>query len=101
VNVNNIARWDSGSSQWSALGSGVPGGSVNALATSGSDVYVGGGFSTAGGVSANNIARWNGSQWFALGSGTNNGVSGEEADAIAIIGNNVYVGGLIDRAGGI
>ncbi|MFH0983162.1 MAG: hypothetical protein V2A79_16705, partial [Planctomycetota bacterium] len=30
-------------------------------------LYAGGGFTTAGGVSANYIAKWNGTQWSALG----------------------------------
>ncbi len=36
---------------------------------SGSDVYAGGYFTTAGGSAATNIAKWNGSTWSALGSG--------------------------------
>jgi hypothetical protein len=42
---------------------------VLALAVSGSDLYAGGEFTTAGGISAANIAKWNGSSWSALGSG--------------------------------
>jgi hypothetical protein len=42
---------------------------VFALAVSGSDVYAGGNFKTAGGGAATNIAKWNGSSWSALGSG--------------------------------
>jgi hypothetical protein len=34
------------------------------------DLVAGGDFTTAGGVAANSIARWNGSSWSALGSGT-------------------------------
>ena len=45
---------------WSVLGSGMNG-RVSALAISGSDVYAGGSFTTAGGASANNRAKWNGS----------------------------------------
>jgi hypothetical protein len=64
---------------WSALGSGV--GSV-AFAVLAMDldgdgveeVYVGGQFTTAGGMPASRIARWNGSSWSALGSGVNNSV---------------------------
>ena len=33
---------------------------VNALAASGADLYVVGPFNTAGGLSANNIAKWDG-----------------------------------------
>ena len=45
--------------------------SVYALAVSGSDLYAGGEFTTAGGSAANYIAKWNGSSWSALGSGMN------------------------------
>jgi len=39
------------------------------------DLVAGGDFTTAGGVSANRIARWNGTSWSALGSGMNGGVN--------------------------
>lgn len=35
------------------------------------DVYAGGDFTSIGGVSANRIAKWNGSSWSALGTGLN------------------------------
>jgi trimeric autotransporter adhesin len=47
-------------------------GTVYALAVSGSTLYAGGDFTTAGGIAANYIAQWNGSSWSALGSGMNN-----------------------------
>jgi hypothetical protein len=50
------------------------GGEVLALAIFNNYVMAGGFFSTAGGVSANNIARWDGTAWSALGSGTNGDV---------------------------
>jgi hypothetical protein len=62
---------------------------VFALAASGSDVYVGGEFSEAGGVDAENLAKWNGSAWSAFGSGAQYG----EVDAIAVNGSDVFVGG--------
>jgi hypothetical protein len=87
VPANYIAKWDG--SAWSALGSGMGGSypSVNALAVSGTNLYVGGGFTNAGGVPANHIAKWDGSVWSALGSGTNGG-------ALAVIGTNLYAGGV-------
>ena len=42
---------------------------------SGPALYAGGRFTTAGGLPANNIARWSGSSWSALGAGVNLGVS--------------------------
>jgi hypothetical protein len=68
---------------------------VYAIAISGSDVYVGGIFLTAGGVNANRIAKWNGTSWSALGSGLDN-----EVRAIAVSGSDVYAGGGFQDAGG-
>jgi len=75
-------------------------GFVYALAVSGSDLYVGGSFLTAGGNPANSIAKWNGSSWSALGSGV--GVDTYEGwiYALAISGSDVYAGGSFTRAGG-
>ena len=42
---------------------------VYALAVSGTTLYAGGGFTTAGGVTVNCVAKWNGSAWSALGTG--------------------------------
>ena len=46
---------------------------VDALAVSGTNLYAGGDFTTAGGVKANYIAKWDGSAWSALGSGMGGG----------------------------
>jgi hypothetical protein len=97
--ANYIAKWDGTS--WSALGSGMGGGSpvflpvVAALAVSGSHLYAGGFFKTAGGASATNIAKWNGSSWSALGSGMNNTVY-----ALAVSASDLYAGGYFTTAGG-
>ena len=42
---------------------------VYALALSGTNLYAGGYFTMAGGVVVNNMAKWDGSAWSALGSG--------------------------------
>ncbi len=77
-----VAKWDGRA--WNRLGSttvnGVNG-IVRSLASFDRDadgvaeLYVGGSFSTAGGLAANNIAAWNGVSWSALGSGSANGVN--------------------------
>jgi trimeric autotransporter adhesin len=98
ANANCIARWNGRT--WSALGSGMTGGEfsrpyVYALALRSGDLYAGGAFSTAGGVSAQNIARWNGSQWAAL-SGE---VQGYSVTALVVNNNDLYVGGQFGIAG--
>jgi hypothetical protein len=85
-------NWDS---RFSFPGSGVDNG-VDAIAVSGSDVYVGGYFTHAGGIAANRIAKWDGSVWSPLENGLNVGVS-----AIAVSGSDVYVGGDFFQAGGV
>ena len=86
-----IAKWNG--SSWSTLGSGNS--PVVALAVSGSDVYAGGSFTMAGGVTVNRIAKWNGTGWAALGSGMNNWVY-----ALAVSDSDVYAGGAFTTAGG-
>ena len=88
--------------QWSALGTGMTGGlqDVQALAVSGTDLYAGGYFTTAGGVTVNSIAKWNGSTWSALGSGVTGG-SNPVIHAIAFSGNDLYAGGIFTTAGGV
>ena len=108
-----VARWDG--SDWSALGSNGAGDgaliypfgttSVAAIVISGSDVYVGGSFLNAAGiVEADNVARWDGSDWSALGSnGAGNGALGnyDTVSALAVSGNDVYVGGYLYDVAGI
>jgi hypothetical protein len=97
--ARRIAGWNFSTREWSSPGSGIGGSSfytyVTALAVSGSDLYVGGVFSRAGGVDALNIARWDGSAWSALGEGIDN----EVLALAARPGGGVYVGGEFSRAG--
>ncbi|MCX6130156.1 MAG: hypothetical protein NTX25_13955, partial [Proteobacteria bacterium] len=38
------------------------------------NLYAGGAFTTAGGIAANRIAKWNGTSWSSLGTGMNSSV---------------------------
>ncbi len=80
VPLHGIARWDGGT--WSDVGGGVAGGplpGVFALAVFDDDgdgpnppaLYAAGWFTMAGGMPANNIARWDGTSWSPLGDGVN------------------------------
>ncbi|MFH0982498.1 MAG: hypothetical protein V2A79_13310, partial [Planctomycetota bacterium] len=104
VPANYIAKWNG--TQWSALGSGMGGTEPNVIALTvfddgtGPALYAGGWFTTAGGVPANYIAKWNGTQWSALGSGMDNAVF-----ALTVFddgtGPALYAGGGFTTAGGI
>ncbi|OAS14275.1 S-layer homology domain-containing protein [Paenibacillus oryzisoli] len=83
------------SSIWSSLGTGLSGTYARTMAVSGTDLYVGGSFTTAGGTPASHIAKWDGSQWSSLGTGLNSYVF-----AIAASGADVYAGGIFSTAGG-
>ena len=103
--ANKIAKWDG--SAWSALGSGLsrsafPGIAIcSAIAVSGNDVYAGGNFDHAGGVSAERVAKWNGTAWSPLGSGViGSGLLGAYVYAVAAHGSDIYVGGSFTNAGG-
>jgi hypothetical protein len=92
-----VARWNGGN--WLLLETrmtGPPGYfvGVTELAISGDDLYAGGSFTNAGDVAANNIAKWNGTNWSALGSGVA-GTSSVPAyvSALAVAGNDLYVRG--------
>ncbi len=79
VSASRIAKWDG--SSWSSLGSGLNS-QAKCLVAHDDDgsgphaaaLYVGGTFSTAGTTQAKGIAKWDGSTWSALGSGTTSSV---------------------------
>jgi hypothetical protein len=83
---------------WSP-GIGVPGinGIVNALVVMpNGDLVAGGQFSSAGGVAANGIARWNGASWSPLGAGVSGAVN-----ALTVRPNgDLIAGGDFISAGG-
>ncbi|HAB18861.1 MAG TPA: hypothetical protein DCE44_20770, partial [Verrucomicrobiales bacterium] len=111
VVANRIAKWNG--SSWSALGSGIAASDVIinsplapvvlALALSGNDLYAGGVFKNAGGTTATNIARWDGTNWAALGSGVGGDFPGAPAavKALTVAGGDLYAGGEFTKAGGL
>ena len=103
VSANYVARFNTQTNTWSTLGSGNGvNNTVRALAVVGNEVYVGGYFTSAGGVVAYRVARFNTltNTWSSLGTGSSNGVN-NEVRALAVVGNEVFVGGYFTSAGGV
>ena len=99
VEANRIAKWNG--DHWSALGSGITGGTqskVNTIAIDNeNNIYVAGQFTTAGSISANNIAKWDGTEWTALGTGLNSSTL-----ALALNNDgNLFAAGLFTMAGNV
>jgi len=78
MSAKYIAKWNS-ITGWASLGYGANNGTntnVNAISVAGSDIYVGGAFTTAGGNTANYIAKWNATNgWSTLVDGSYIGVN--------------------------
>ncbi|MFM9995498.1 MAG: hypothetical protein ACKVU4_06805 [Phycisphaerales bacterium] len=106
VNVNHVARWTGAA--WAALGTGISGANVLAMAAFDPDgggpappgLFVGGDFFTAGGVAAARIARWDGQTWSPVAGGLLGGV----VRALAVFndgtGEQLYAGGDFQTSSG-
>jgi hypothetical protein len=100
VTARRIARWNGAA--WSPMASGMTDGFApivyDLASLPNGDVIAGGRFTSAGGVPANNIARWNGSSWSPLGAGI--GGFPSIVFALAAMPNGeLAAGGFFDLAG--
>jgi len=88
LTVSNIARWDG--LAWSDVGGGVNG-TVYGLFANGTDIYISGGFTGAGGVTgADYVTMFNGSAFNLVGAASS---LNNTARCIWVESNNVYIGG--------
>lgn len=96
-----IATWNG--TAWAAVGAPNSGGasitSINAVGIAADgNVYVGGLFSNLAGVAAaDGVAKWDGSAWTALGSGT----TGNTVDIAAGAADDIYYVGTFTSMGGV
>ncbi|CAN5883833.1 hypothetical protein BH11VER1_BH11VER1_05640 [soil metagenome] len=84
---------------WVSLNPGVPGSNSYvraAVMDASGNLYIGGAFTFVGTVPVNHIAKWNGTAWSALGTGT-----GGNVHALAVSGSDLYAGGDFTTAGGV
>ncbi len=122
--ASNVAMMRLSDDRWMSLGPSINGSSgkvvvgptpakrdpygLRTLAVSGENVYVGGNFSTAGGVPSRSIARWDGAAWHPLGDGVGRPVDDvtlflqpDHVNAIALMGSDLFAGGSFTVAGGV
>ncbi len=95
TNCLDIMRFDG--TYCEIVGSGLSSNAV-AMAVLGTNLYVAGFFTNAGGITANHIAQWNGAAWSSPGGGV---VGKGSVNALTVIGNNLYAGGSFTNIGGV
>ncbi len=100
--ANGMASWDG--ANWSSIG---PNGRMNglsapveAMTSDGTNLYAGGTFTAAGQTAASYIARFDGTNWYPLGTGIGP-ASTTIVRAMAWSTNGLYVGGEFSSAGGV
>ena len=103
-----VAQWNSGT--WVGLGRGISDGSVWTLAVydagAGEEIYAGGEFRSAdgGAVVSPNLARWDGTQWIAMPTGSPAFGTDGEVWGLSFVddvdGGMVYASGHFETAGG-
>ena len=94
--VWNGARWATLPGVFQSDGTGV---FIYRLVFDGPDLYVGGRFDRIDGVAVNNVARWDGVQWHALGSGVGTG-GNAFVRGLDVTADRVYLAGTFTAAGG-
>ena len=98
-----LRRFNLTTRKWEAVGAGITDdpdvdddiAKVSALETDAQgNLYVGGVFAKAGGQNANGLAKWNGTSWSEIGSGTNGSILD-----ILFVNNKLYVSGTFTKTG--
>jgi len=99
--ISGIARWTG--TTWDSLGTGLAGYLTPApsnvmyphqMMVYQDTLYVVGNFVTAGGITVNGVAKWDGTQWHAMGNGFNQNVY-----AIAVYNGEIYAAGGFTKTG--
>jgi hypothetical protein len=92
---------------WYPLGSGASS-LVDSIVKHETDLYVGGMFSTIGGIATTGIAKWNGIDWISVDGGVAyvppnllpSSVGYARVHSIVIYNDEIFIGGFFNRAGG-
>jgi hypothetical protein len=97
INATNFAVWNG--SAWQASASGGLDATGFKAVSSGTNVYVGGIFLTAGGVASAYLTSWDGSRFWPVGTPGRIGAVNSIVRALASDGTNVIAGGSFQYAG--
>lgn len=97
----SIVAWDG--LNWFPVLTEYFGGRINAMQTYNGELYATGegNFFEINGVSTSKIAKWNGTQWSAVGNSSGLGPGNNRGLCMAIYDNKLIVGGIFGSAGGI
>jgi hypothetical protein len=98
ISANNIARWNCEMNIWDDVEGGLTGGSNPfgfTLTVYNDELYVGGQFEKAGDVNATNIAKWNGTEWSAVGN-----ITGGAVRELVVYNQNLIAGGAFNTING-
>lgn len=99
--MDKIARWNTITNTWHAMGQGLSNGYVNDIIQFGSDIIIVGKFTDAGGnPNADYIAKWDGTSWSAATSTLISTNSFTSVNTVAVKDNELYFGGNFENAGG-
>jgi len=102
ITTKYLAEYNLATNTWSDVHSSANdiNGEVHALFQSGNNLYVGGDFTDAFGMTpADYFIQWNGSQWIAPGGGNSESAIKARVHTIVGSGSNVYVGGNFINVG--
>ena len=86
-------------SEWLSLGRAN--GPIWAIAVDGTNIYIGGSFSSMEGVPATAIAQWDGNGWRSLGDGLTFFGSAPDVKDLAFANGRLYIGGRFSEIAGV
>jgi hypothetical protein len=98
VTAESIAKWNPTTQAWSPVGSGTGWNNpILALAVFNGELFAGGEFTSANGVSASHVAKWNGTTWTQVGNGLSTSSGAGRVTSLLVFddgsGPALYAGG--------
>jgi hypothetical protein len=107
ITVNHIARYNDQTNTFSVIGTAGTGlgpvgtSSASSLVTYNGDMYIGGTYTSIGGVTATNISKYNDQTGEIVAVGGSSVGTSAVTTVLAVLNGNLYVGGNFVSAGGV